>query len=70
MSEETQPTSTDPKPDRGYYAREFWRVNFDKIILFVLIMMMIASGSDERLVYLTVGILGGAVTHNRWQRNP
>jgi hypothetical protein len=52
------------------YWREFLRVNFDKIILCLLIMFMVGLGADERLTYLALGALAGAVTHNRWQRNP
>jgi hypothetical protein len=52
------------------YWREFLRVNFDKLILAALIMYMQHLGADEKLTYLMVGGLVGAITHNRWQRNP
>jgi hypothetical protein len=64
--------SANPKPPNpnSDYWREFWRVNFDKIILVFLILFMVALGADERLTYACLGALASAITHNRWQRNP
>jgi len=52
------------------FWKEFLRVNCDKFVLLVLILLMLHLHSDERLIYLALGGLVGAITHNRWQRNP
>jgi hypothetical protein len=71
VSDETpQNPEVQPRSTVNAYWREFWRVNFDKIVLWSLTLVFVAVGADERLVYASLGALASAMTHNRWQRNP
>ncbi len=49
------------------YWKEWLRVNTDRIILAILIVLMLAVHAEEKLIYMAIGGLIGAIQHNRWQ---